>query len=81
MRRSIGVNSVHLQFGSFSTDATGQGGIVIDSIPEYYPTNAVILTPSGNVDAAAFELAFDTYHVTISTPDVVNINYLTVSSD
>ena len=81
MKHSIGVSKVHLQFGTLVTDAGGQGGIVIDSVEEYYPTNAVILTPSGNVDPAAFEISPDVYHVTISTPEIVTINYLTVSSD
>jgi len=81
VKRSIGVSRVHLQFGSLATDSDGNGGVVIDTLDEYYPTHAVILTPSGNVDTAAFEIAPDVYHITTSTPDVVNINYLTVSSD
>jgi hypothetical protein len=76
-----GVSRIHIQFGSLKTDSDGEGGLVIDTATEHYTSNAVILTPSGNVDPAAFEVSTNVYHVTVSTQDEVTVNYLTVSSD
>lgn len=81
MSRGVGVNRVHLQFGTLKTDGDGEGGVTIDSADRAYPVNAVILTPNENVNPAAHELTPGTYHVTISAPQVVTVNYLTVSSD
>lgn len=76
-----GVSKIHIQFGNLNTDSDGEGGVVIDTVSGHYAVNAIVLTPSGNVDASAFEMSANTYHVTVSTPDVVTVNYLTVSSD
>ena len=81
MKASIGVNSVHLQFGKVVTDSDGEAGVAIDTLTKPYATTAVVLSPSGSVNATAFELSPTLYHVTVSTPDVVHVNYLTVSSD
>ncbi len=81
MRSRIGERNVVIQFGSFQTDGDGEGGIIIDDLPTSYTNPAVILTPNQNVSPSAFELAHDTYHVTVSAPEVVTINYVTVSSD
>ena len=81
MSTGIGVNRIHLQFGTLKTDGDGEGGVAIDTSDRVYPTNAVILTPTENVDAAAHELTPGTYHVTVSVAKEVTVNYLTVSSD
>jgi hypothetical protein len=81
MRHRIGEGRTIIQFGSFQTDSDGEGGIIIDELPASYSKTAVILSPQQNLSPAAFELLPDTYHVTVSVPQIVTINYVTVSSD
>lgn len=81
MKPRLGENNIVIQFGSFQTDGDGEAGVIVDDLPHSYSDTAVILTPNQNVSPAAFELSHDTYHVTISVPQVVTVNYVTVSSD
>lgn len=81
MRHRLGQAVLHIQFGKITTDGDGDAGIILDSVPPTINNVAVILSPNANVDASAFELGVDTFHVTVSTPAVVDINYIAVSSE
>lgn len=81
MRHRLGQSTIHIQFGKAVTDAEGDGGILLDTMPAILGNTAVVLTPDENVSATAFELATDTYHVTVSTQDAVVVNYVSVSAE
>lgn len=81
MRHRLGQSVLHIQFGKIKTDSDGDAGIVLDSVPPTINNAAVILSPQANVDASAFELGVDTFHVTVSTQAEVDINYIAVSSE
>jgi hypothetical protein len=79
MRHRISQEKIQLQFGNFTTDGEGVGGVILDSItPE--PETAIILSSDSMTNVVAFELDPALYHVVISAQQESNINYVAVSA-
>jgi uncharacterized heparinase superfamily protein len=81
MRHRLGQSVLHIQFGKITSDGDGDAGVILDTVPPTINNASVILSPKACADTAAFELGVDTFHVTVSTQVVTDINYIAVSAE